>query len=192
MSSKVSKSKKHARLEDNAENRTVVAEKHGFPWVAAQGEMRYSVHEACMAKKPTPKRLQMEKYLEAMLGEKPKKAGSAIDMMQKFVFHMLVFDLVPYSKKGNGLAKEGLSKSALQRLCFAHFEYLGSQKPSQKEQKNVKMKPYPELWEDIKDRTLRECGLSIGHGSGGRTRVAQHFFITIPLVWASWRHLQST
>ena len=188
VSSKVSKSKKHVRLEDNAGNRTVVAERHGFPWVAAQGEMRYSVHEACAAKKPTPKRLQMEKYLEAILGEKPKKAGSAIDMMQKFVFHMLVFDLASYSKKGNGLAKEGLSKSALQQLCEAHFQYLGSQKPSQKEQKNVKMKPYPELWEDIKDRTLRECGLSIGHGAASRIALDVGGDVTSHLKDGQWRN----
>ena len=123
--SKASKKKQNKQLEDTAANRTAVAEQHGFPWMAAHGEMRYSVHEACVAKKPTPKRLQMEKYLEAILGEKPKRGGSAVDMMQKFVFHMLVFDLLPYTKKGNGLAKEGLSKGALQQLCVVHFEYLG-------------------------------------------------------------------
>ena len=187
--SKVSKSKKWSeRSEDTAENRRVVAEQHGFPWMSAQGEMRYSVQEACAAKKPTPKRLQMEKYLEAILGEKPKKAGSAIDMMQKFVFHMLVFDLVAYSKKGNGLAKEGLSKSALQQLCEAHFQYLGSQKPSQKEQINVKMKPHPELWEDIKDRTLRECGLSIGHGASSRIAWSAGADLTSHLKEGQWRN----
>ena len=87
------------------------------------------MHEACLAKKPTPKRLQMEKYLQAILGEKPKSTGLATDMMQKFVFHMLVLDLLPYSKKGNGLAKEGLPKASLQQLCVVHFQYLGSQKP---------------------------------------------------------------
>ena len=66
--------------------------------------------------------------------------------MQKFVFHMLAFDVMPYSKRGSGLAKEGLSKAALQQLCVVHFEYLGSQKPTQREQKNIKMKAYPELW----------------------------------------------
>ena len=127
------------------------------------------MQEACLAKRPTPNRLQMEKYLQAILGEKPKSAGSATDMMQKFVFQMLVFDLLPYSKKGNGLAKEGLPKASLQQLCAVHFEYLGSQKPTQKEQKNVKNKLYPEFWEYIKDRTLRECGLSLGWAvvSGG-------------------------
>ena len=119
--------------EDTADNRTAVAEQHGFPWVPSHGEMRYSVQEACLGKKPTPKRLQMEKYLEAIVGEKPKKGGSVTDMMQKFVFHMLVFDLASYKKRGAGLVKEGLSKVALQQLCSAHFEYLGSQKPTLKE-----------------------------------------------------------
>ena len=59
-------------------------------------------------------------------------------MMQKFVFHMLAFDLMPYSKRGCGLAKEGLPKAALQQLCAVHFEYLGPQKPTQKEQKIYK------------------------------------------------------
>ena len=156
--------------EDTADNRTAVAEQHGFPWVPSHGEMRYSVQEACLGKKPTPKRLQMEKYLEAIVGEKPKKGGSVTDMMQKFVFHMLVFDLASYKKRGAGLVKEGLSKVALQQLCSAHFEYLGSQKPTLKEIKNVKMKLFPDLWEEIKDRTLRECGLTVGHGP--RARVA--------------------
>ena len=48
-----------------------VAEQHGFPWQPGQGEIRHSVQEACLGKKPPPKRLQMEKYLEAILGEKP-------------------------------------------------------------------------------------------------------------------------
>jgi hypothetical protein len=119
--------------EDTADNRTAVAEQHGFPWVPSHGEMRYSVQEACLGKKPTPKRLQMEKYVEAIVGEKPKKGSSVTDMMQKFVFHMLVLDLAAYKKRGAGLAKEGLSKVALQQLCSAHFEYLGSQKPTLKE-----------------------------------------------------------
>ena len=186
--SKASKKKQNQQLEDTAANRTAVAEQHGFPWMAAQGEMRYSVHEACVAKKPTPKRLQMEKYLEAILGEKPKRGGSAVDMMQKFVFHMLVFDLLPYSKKGNGLAKEGLSKGALQQLCGVHFEYLGSQKPSNKEQKSVRMKPYPELWEDIKDRTLRECGLSIGHGHVSRIALQAGADLTSAGKEGQWRN----
>ena len=186
--SKASKKKQNKQLEDTAANRTAVAEQHGFPWMEAQGEMRYSVHEACVAKKPTPKRLQMEKYLEAILGEKPKRGGSAVDLMQKFVFHMLVFDLLPYTKKGNGLAKEGLSKGALQQLCVVHFEYLGSQKPSNKEQKSVKLKPYPELWEDIKDRTLRECGLSIGHGHVSRIALQAGADLTSAQKEGQWRN----
>ena len=150
--------------------------------------MRYSVQEACLGKKPSPKRLQMEKYLEAILGEKPKKAGSTTDMMQKFVFHMLAFDVMPYSKRGSGLAKEGLSKAALQQLCVVHFEYLGSQKPTQREQKNIKMKPYPELWEEIKDRTLRECGLSIGHGTRARVALRSGVDLTSPLKDGLWRN----
>ena len=66
-------SKQDGRVEDTAEKRTEVAEHHGFPWVPAQGEMRYSVQEACVGKKPTPKRLQMEKYLQAILGDKFEK-----------------------------------------------------------------------------------------------------------------------
>ena len=186
--SKGSKKKQNHHLEDTADNRTAVAEQHGFPWSAGQGEMRYSVQEACVAKKPPPKKLQMEKYLEAILGEKPKKGCSAVDMMQKFVFHMLLFDLLPYTKKGNGLAKEGLSKGALQQLCGVHFEYLGSQKPSNKEQKNVKMKAYPELWEDIKDRTLRECGLSIGHGHASRIALHENADLTSAGKEGQWRN----
>ena len=110
------------RPEDTADNRTAVAEQHGFPWVPSYGEMRYSVQEACLGKKPMPKRLQMEKYLEAIVGEKPKKGSSVIDMMQQFVFHMLVLDLAAYKKRGGGLAKEGVSKVALQQLCSVHFE----------------------------------------------------------------------
>ncbi|CAJ1461201.1 unnamed protein product, partial [Effrenium voratum] len=55
-------------LEDTSANRASVAEQHGFPWQPAHGEMRYSVQEACQGKKPTPKRLQLELYLEAILG----------------------------------------------------------------------------------------------------------------------------
>ena len=175
-------------MEDTAGNRATVAEQHGFPWQPSQGEMRYSVQEACLGKKPSPKRLQMEKYLEAILGEKPKKAGSTTDMMQKFVFHMLAFDVMPYSKRGSGLAKEGLSKAALQQLCVVHFEYLGSQKPTQREQKNIKMKAYPELWEEIKDRTLRECGLSIGHGTRARVALRSGVDLTSPLKDGLWRN----
>ena len=182
-------SKQDGRVEDTAEKRTEVAEHHGFPWVPAQGEMRYSVQEACVGKKPTPKRLQMEKFLQAILGDKlEEKKGSVTDMMQKFVFHMLVFDLLPYGKRGSGLAKEGLPKASLQELCAIHFEYLGPQKPSQKEQKNVKMKPYPELWEDIKDRTLRECGLSIGHGARARIALRAGSDLTSPIKDGQWRN----
>ena len=181
-------SKQEPKKEDTVGNRTTVAEQHGFPWQPGQGEMRYSVQEACLGKKPTPKRLQMEKKLEAILGEKPKKVGSATDMMQKFVFHMLAFDLMPYSKRGSGLAKEGLPKAALQQLCAVHFEYLGSQKPTQKEQKNIKMKTYPDLWEEIKDRTLRECGLSIGHGTRARVALCPGGDLTSPVKDGQWRN----
>ena len=186
--SKASKKKKMSNLADTPENRTAVAEEHGFPWLPTQGEMRYSVQEACVAKKPTPKRLQMEKYLLAILGEKPKGTVGATNLMQKFVFHMLVFDLLPYSKKGNGLAKEGLPKASLQQLCVVHFEYLGSQKPTQKEQKNVKMKPYPELWEYIKDRTLRECGLSVGVGPQCRVGLHGEADLTSSAKEGQWRN----
>ncbi|CAJ1450757.1 unnamed protein product [Effrenium voratum] len=66
-------------LEDTSANRASVAEQHGFPWQPAHGEMRYSVQEACQGKKPTPKRLQLELYLEAILGERPRKGGPATD-----------------------------------------------------------------------------------------------------------------
>ena len=174
--------------EDTADNRTAVAEQHGFPWVPSHGEMRYSVQEACLGKKPTPKRLQMEKYLEAIVGEKPKKGGSVTDMMQKFVFHMLVFDLASYKKRGAGLVKEGLSKVALQQLCSAHFEYLGSQKPTLKEIKNVKMKLFPDLWEEIKDRTLRECGLTVGHGPRARVALTIGADLTADVKHGQWRN----
>ncbi|CAJ1442841.1 unnamed protein product, partial [Effrenium voratum] len=90
-------------LEDTSANRASVAEQHGFPWQPAHGEMRYSVQEACQGKKPTPKRLQLELYLEAILGERPRKGGPATELMQKVVFQMLALDLVPYVKRGNGL-----------------------------------------------------------------------------------------
>ena len=109
-------------------------------------------------------------------------------MMQKFVFHMLAFDLMPYSKRGSGLAKEGLPKAALQQLCAVHFEYLGSQKPTQKEQKNIKMKTYPDLWEEIKDRTLRECGLSIGHGTRARVALCPGGDLTSSVKDGLWRN----
>ena len=174
--------------EDTADNRTAVAEQHGFPWVPSHGEMRYSVQEACLGKKPTPKRLQMEKYLEAIVGEKPKKGGLVTDMMQKFAFHMLVLDLAPYKKRGAGLAKEGLSKVALQQLCSAHFEYLGSQKPTPKEIKNLKMKLFPDLWEEIKDRTLRECGLTVGHGPRARIALTIGADLTAHVKHGQWRN----
>ncbi|CAJ1452102.1 unnamed protein product, partial [Effrenium voratum] len=90
-------------LEDTSANRASVAEQHGFPWQPAHGEMRYSVQEACQGQKPTPKRLQLELYLEAILGERPRKGGPATELMQKVVFQMLALDLVPYVKRGNGL-----------------------------------------------------------------------------------------
>ena len=65
--------KQDPKIEDTASNRTAVAEQHGFPWQPDVGEMRYSVQEACQAQKPSPKRLQLERYLEAILGERPKK-----------------------------------------------------------------------------------------------------------------------
>ncbi|CAJ1420362.1 unnamed protein product [Effrenium voratum] len=86
-------------LEDTSANRASVAEQHGFPWQPAHGEMRYSVQEACQGKKPTPKRLQLELYLEAILGERPRKGGPATELMQKVVFQMLALDLVPYVKR---------------------------------------------------------------------------------------------
>ena len=176
------------RPEDTADNRTAVAERHGFPWVPSYGEMRYSVQEACLGKKPMPKRLQMEKYLEAIVGEKPKKGSSVIDMMQQFVFHMLVLDLTAYKKRGGGLAKEGVSKVALQQLCSVHFEYLGSQKPTLKEIRNVKLKPFPDLWEDIKDRTLRECGLTVGHGVRARVALTVGADLTSNVKEGQWRN----
>ncbi|CAJ1443279.1 unnamed protein product [Effrenium voratum] len=100
-------------LEDTSANRASVAEQHGFPWQPAHGEMRYSVQEACQGKKPTPKRLQLELYLEAILGERPRKGGPATELMQKVVFQMLALDLVPYVKRGNGLVKPGVDAAFL-------------------------------------------------------------------------------
>ena len=59
--SKASKKKKMQSLVDTADNRTAVAEEHGFPWLPTQGEMRYSVQEACLAKRPNICRLYWER-----------------------------------------------------------------------------------------------------------------------------------
>ena len=50
------------------------------------------------------------------------------------------------------------------------------------------MKAYPELWEDIKDRTLRECGLSVGHGHVSRIALQENADLTSAAKEGQWRN----
>jgi len=50
------------------------------------------------------------------------------------------------------------------------------------------MKTYPDLWEEIKDRTLRECGLSIGHGTRARVALCPGDDLTSPVKDGQWRN----
>ena len=152
-------------LEDTGDNRKKVAEEHGFPWQTTLGESRWSVSEACFRQRPVPKRLQMKKYLDALFGEEKPRSATVVDLMQQFVFQMLAYDLAPYARRGGGLVKAGLQKSALVQLLTVHFEFLGSEKPPMKKQRDLKKLPYPALWEEVKARTLAECGLTVGQRS---------------------------
>ena len=100
-----------------------------------------------------------------MFGEEKPRLATVVDLMQQFVFQMLAYDLVPYARRGGGLVKVGLQKSALVQLLTVHFEFLGSEKPPMKKQHDLKKLPYPALWEEVKARTLAECGLTVGQRS---------------------------
>ena len=176
-------------LEDNDTNRKKIAEEHGFPWDdRTVGEMRFSVAQACRDQRPVPKRLQMKKYLDALSGEEKPRSEGVVVLMQQFVFRMLAYDLVPYTKRGGGLVKAGLQKTALVQVLTVHFENLGSEnRPTQKVQRDLKKLPYPALWEEVKERTLRECGLTVLHGVRGRMLCTAGGSVNAPVKDGEWR-----
>ena len=92
------------------------------------------------------------------------------------------------SSAGNGLVKPGLSKKCLEQLCTVHFNYMGSQKPAGKEQKAIKNKLYADLWEEVKHRILRECGVCVGHGAKNRIAVSQGADLSSPSKEGQWRY----
>ena len=150
--------------------------------------MRFSVVQACRDQRPVPKRLQMKKYLDALTGEEKPRSEGVLVLMQQFVFRMLAYDLVPYTKRGGGLVKAGLQETALAQVLTVHFENLGSEKrPTQKVQRDLKKLPYLALWEEVKDRTLRECGLTLLHGIRGRVLWTGGGNVNAPVKDGEWR-----
>ena len=50
------------------------------------------------------------------------------------------------------------------------------------------MKLFPDLWEEIKDRTLRECGLTVGHGPRARVALTIGADLTADVKHGQWRN----
>ena len=154
-------------LADTPSNRQMIANRHGLLWICRPGDRRHSIVDAVRLQRPPLKMVCVKQYLEALTETKPEGSKKVQFFTERFVFLMLYIDLQPYSKRGAGVFKQCLSKTALQNLANAFFQSQGSGIAA-KQKRNVVLKPYAELWEYIKAETLRQCGLAVSSSPAHR------------------------
>ena len=149
-------------LEDTTENRESVAAQHGLLWSPARGghDMRFSVEECIASQRPVPKKLQLRAYCGVLYGGAKFTNLTVHALAAKVVFKLLAIDLQAYIKRGAGRVKTCLPKETLLELCAVHIQH-NAKEFNSSQSKKLRAKPYAELWNTLKRRMLRECGLQV-------------------------------
>ena len=147
-------------LPDTRENRAAVAREHGLLWFAETGNVDdYSVSEACRQHRPKPGAQRIRAYLGALCDTEVTPKMKLVELMEKYVYTVLVVDLQPYQKRGGGVQKRCLPKRCLLNLEKAYFHHQGSAGAQKKKQ--MSGAKYAVLWIFLKGVTLHECGLLV-------------------------------
>ena len=147
-------------LPDTRENRVAVAREHGLLWFAETGNVDdYSISEACRQHTTKPGVRRIRAYLGALLDTEVTQKMKLVELMEKYVYTVLVVDLQPYQKRGGGVQKSCLPKRCLLNLEKAYFHHQGSAGAQKKKQ--MSGAKYAVLWNFLKGVTLQECGLLV-------------------------------
>ena len=97
-----------APAEEVSDSRKAMLEKvqaHGLAWASTGSSCPFTVKEALLASRTTP-RVQTLRELLTALGVKAPLPKTKAALVEEVVLHLLALDLIPFTKRGTGMVKK--------------------------------------------------------------------------------------
>ena len=143
-------------------SKTAVAAEHGFRWglEATHAEQSFSLRDA-LCRGPGRK-TPVSYWKEAITALRPevvvpKSQNGRMELLAQLI---LDIDLEPFVPRGRGFLKQCLSPKALKEAAQVWCQY--HPMSTRDDLQNLRQTlPYPVLWQHLKRRVLKECGLFV-------------------------------